>query len=440
LQRIARPSESAGVGAVLAAWVDNTDVNWRKRARALADYLRTGHILENVAVHSALLAQADVLEAEMRTLSNAALRERAAALHQDIAAGLPLYTASPRLFALVREIADRELGLRPFDVQLLAGFALAAGKLVQMQTGEGKTLAAVAPAALHAMRGGGVHVLTFNDYLAGRDATWMRPIYAALGLSVGVVQEGMPIAERRAAYRADITYVTAKEAGFDYLRDGLAYDPAEITHRPLNVALIAQLRRGAHYGLDAERRSAHLTEAGIDQLEAQLACGNLYDLDNLTLLTEVNAALSAMLLRRDADYIVRNGRVELVDEFTGRVADKRQWPDGLQAAIEAREGVRRSARGRVLGQITLQHFLLQYPTLCGMTATAATAADELLAVYGLEVQLASPNRPCIRADLPDLAFTHAEAKLAALCDEVARLHASGQPVLVGTLTVAESEA
>lgn len=428
-----------------------------------------------VSPYQATLAQVNALEPGFVAASDADLHAWAVELHAAVAEAPPDAGTIARLFALVREAARRTLGLRPFDVQILGGLALYDGKIVEMPTGEGKTLAAVAPVALHALRGGGVHVLTFNDYLARRDAEWMGPVYRRLGLRVGVVQEGMPPDERRAAYAADVTYATAKEAGFDFLRDALVLGPGDAVHRPFNVALVdeadsilidearvplvvagsaqaprgeaerlagvaRQLDAGRDYGVDREHRTVHLTDAGLDHAEALLGCGSLHTAENAPLLSELNTALyAAALMRRDVDYIVRHGRVEIVDEFTGRVVEDRHWPDGLQAAIEVKEGVRRSAEGRVLGQITLQHFLKQYPRLCGMTATARPAAEELRSVYDLRVQVIPPNRPCIRSDHPDVVFTHREAKLQALVAEIAAAHAAGRPVLVGTLHVEESE-
>jgi preprotein translocase subunit SecA len=422
------------------------------------------------------LRAVNALADEMRRASDEALRQLAESLRSRVRAGLSLDDAAIPVFALVREVAARTIGLRPYDVQLLGGFALHAGTIVQMSTGEGKTLAAVAPVALNALEGQGVHVLTFNDYLARRDAEWMGPIYRFLGLSVAYIQEGLPSVSRRAAYTADVTYATAKEAGFDLLRDGLVMEPGDLVHRPLHMALIDEadsilideariplviagitseesieperlaaivrkLTPDQHYVLDREAEAAYLTDEGIDRAEMLLACENLYAPESLALLTELNAALyAATLLRRDVDYIVRRGRVEIVDEFTGRVVEDRHWPDGLQAAIEAKEGLTRSAEGRVLGQITMQHFLQQYQRLCGMTATAQAAADELLAVYGLPVLSVPPNRPCVRVDYPDVIFTHREAKQQAVLAEVRQAHESGRPILVGTLTVAESEA
>ena len=378
-------------------------------------------------------------------------------------------------FALAREASRRVLGMRPFDVQVIAGLALHRGKLVEMQTGEGKTLAAVLPAGLNAMTGQGVHILTFNDYLARRDAAWMGPVYRFLGLTVGVIQEDMAIEERRAAYRSDVTYATAKEAGFDFLRMHLSRTPDGLVHRPFNYAIVDEadsilidesrvplviagdrprveaspyriadvvgaLGEGLDWETDEHARNAFLTERGFDRVENELGCGDLHAVENYFLLTEVNQALHARaLLRRDVDYIVRDKRIELVDDFTGRVVDDRRWPDGLQAALEAKESLAIQPGGRILGSITLQHFLRHYTKLSGMTATAQPAAEELELFYGLKVVPIPPNRPCIRRDLQDVVFTHQEAKHDALVEEIGRVHESGRPVLVGTRSVEESE-
>jgi preprotein translocase subunit SecA len=375
----------------------------------------------------------------------------------------------------VREAAARTIGLRPFDEQVIAALALHEGRIVEMATGEGKTLAAVMPAALAALAGAGVHVLTFNDYLARRDAEWMGPVYAFLGLSVGWVQGASTREQRRRAYAADVTYVTAKEAGFDYLRDGLATDPAQPVHRPFHLALVdeadsllidearvplviagrvegrassaermaavvASLEAGRHFDTDEYVRDVELTEPGITRAEEALGCGSLHTEENYALLTELNCALHAhVLLHRDVDYIVRDGRIEIVDELTGRVAEGRHWPDGLQAALEAKEGLARRADGAVLGTVTLQHYLGLYPRLCGMTGTAQDAARELHELYGLRVTVVPTHLPVRRVDHPDLVFTHHQAKEDALVEEIRRVHAEGRPVLVGTLTVAESE-
>ncbi len=378
------------------------------------------------------------------------------------------------VFSLVREAARRTIGLDPHPVQVVAGLAMARGRVAELPTGEGKTLAAVFAATLHGLAGRGVHVLTFNDYLARRDAAWMGPVYRMLGLSVGCIQEGMAAAERRAAYRCDVTYLTAKEAGFDLLRDGVCLEPEHQVHRPLHLALVDEadsilvdeariplviagaaedapdglahiadlahrLSPGADFDIDPGERNIFLTEGGIVRVERELAC-DLFAGDGVVSQAALRNALHAEhLLRRDVDYIVRHGCVELVDELTGRVAENRHWPDGLQAAVEAKEGLRVGSGGTILGSITLQHLLRRYPLICGMTATAVSAADELWDVYGLRVVAVPPNRPCIRVDEADLVFAGRDARDRALVAEIARVHRTARPVLVGTASVEESD-
>ena len=416
----------------------------------------------------------DAYERGIRALPDAALLARATALR---AGGGSRARADVRaeVFALARDAARRALGQRPYDVQVVAALALDRGAVVEMQTGEGKTLTATMPVALRALEGRGAHVLTFNDYLARRDAEWMGPVYRLLGLSVGAVQQGTDAAARRHAYAADITYVTAKEAGFDHLRDQLVARAADRVHRPRVFAvvdeadsllidearvplviagqvsreaplgpalapLMASLEPGVHYSTDEYGRDVELTDAGLARVEGALRCGSLYAEGRQTLLAEVNCALHAqVLLRRDVDYIVRDGRIAIVDEFTGRVMPDRHWPDGLQAALEAKEGLPRRPDGQVLASMTLQRFLRGYTRLCGMTGTARDAADELRAFYGLGVVVIPTHRPLRRMDRADVVFTHRAAKEQAVAAEVAAAHARGRPVLVGTLTVEESE-
>lgn len=378
-------------------------------------------------------------------------------------------------FALVKEAVQRVLGISAYDVQLLGAIAMYKGKLVEMQTGEGKTLAAVFCAYLNALSGKGVHILTFNDYLAKRDAEWMGPVYRFLGLSVGYINEGMTLEKRKMAYNSDITYITAKEAGFDYLRSFLCYSSEEVVQRPFYCAVIDEadsilidearvplviagnmpserddqselaevvsgLKAGIDYDTDEYGRNVHLTDSGIDRIEKALGCGNIFDEENLTLLCEINSALHAeVLLKRDVDYIIRNGKVELVDEFTGRIADKRHWPEGLQKAVEAKEGLCTRLDGRIMSSITLQDFLLQYPKLCGMTATATTSADELMEFYGVDIVTIPTNKKCIRIDLPDVVFSHKDAKYKAIVKEVLLIHRTGRPVLLGTASIEESD-
>jgi len=422
------------------------------------------------------LARITELESAFRRLSDEEILQRSRALHDRARAGQPPIALRNSLFALAREASSRVLGQRPFDEQVLAALALDDGHVVEMQTGEGKTLAGVMPAALNAMTDRGVHVLTFNDYLARRDAEWMGPIYQMLGLSVGWIEQDTPPDRRRAAYHAAITYVTAKEAGFDHLRDLLVMDAADLVHRPFHFALVdeadslmidearvplviagsverhesraprlaelvASLSPGLHFDSDEYGRDIELTEAGIEHVERLLGCGSLHRTENVALLTELNCALHARgLLRRDVDYIVRNDRIEIVDEFTGRVVADRHWPDGLQAALEAKEGLERQPDGRILGSLTLQRFLRGYPRLCGMTGTARDAAAELWQLYGLDVVVIPTHRPMRRVDRDDVVFTHRDAKDRAIVEEIRRVQATGRPILVGTSTVTESEA
>ena len=444
----------------------------------LTDYiqrLRGSSVNADLSRFRAELAAIAAIERETNDVKSEELGARAATLTGRARAGEAPASLRPAVYALARQAARRTIGLHPFDEQVLAALALDNGAVVEMQTGEGKTLAAVMPVALNALTGRGVHVLTFNDYLARRDAEWMGPVYRALGLSVAFVEHGMPAEARRAAYAADITYVTAKEAGFDRLRDLLALTRDEVVHRPFHFALVDEadslmidearvplviagatggvesmapaleavvrsLSPGIHFDSDEYGRDIELTEAGIEHVERVLGRGSLHAPANLALLTELNCALHARaLLRRDRDYIVRDGRIEIVDEFTGRVVTDRHWPDGLQAALEAKEGLVRRDDGRILGSITLQRFLRGYPRLCGMTGTARTAAEELKQVYGLDVTVIPTHRPARRVDRPDAIFATLAAKERAIVNEIRVAHSTGRPVLVGTASVTESE-
>jgi preprotein translocase subunit SecA len=381
----------------------------------------------------------------------------------------------PEVLALTAVVAERVLRLKMFDVQLQGALVLTSGKIAEMQTGEGKTLAAVPAAIWFARTGAGVHVMTVNDYLARRDAQWMSGIYQFLGLSVGHLQQNMPTEDRRRAYACDITYATANEIGFDLLRDSLALYPHEQVQRPFSTALIDEadsilideariplviaggeageqplayqvdrvtrfFRRGRHFTLDEYARNIALTDAGIRAIETSFGRDNLFDEENLPLLTAVQDSLHAhALLFKDVDYLVKDGAIESVDEFKGRIAENRRWPAGLHTAIEAKEGLALKTQGRILGSITLQNLISLYPMVCGMTGTAATQAQELRLVYGLEVEVIPTNRPMIRTDLPDRVYGNKSDKERAVLQEIRRLHASGQPVLVGTRSVEESE-
>jgi len=395
---------------------------------------------------------------------------------KSVARGMPRDADVIETFALAAVIAARVLGLQMFDVQLRGALAMHRGQIAEMQTGEGKTLAAVPAAVWYARQGRGAHVLTANDYLARRDGAWMRGIYDWFGLSAGHISQDMPAADRRAAYRCDVTYATANEVGFDYLRDGLARSAEEMVQRPFAFAVIdeadsilldeartplviaggvdedsalayrvdpvvAGLEPHLHYTLDEFARNAQLTDAGIERVEASLGCGSLFDEHNLRILTATEDALHAhALLRRDVDYVVKKGSIELVDEFKGRIAQNRRWPAGLHSAVEAKERVRLKAQGRILGSITVQSLVGMYERICGMTGTAATQAEEFRRVYKLPVKAIPTNRPVIRKDLPDAVFADNAARNEAVVAEIRKVHQTGRPILVGTASVEQSEA
>jgi preprotein translocase subunit SecA len=379
------------------------------------------------------------------------------------------------VLAVTAAVAARVLGLVMFDVQLQGALVLAGGKIGEMQTGEGKTLAAVPAIVSYAKEGRGIHVLTVNDYLAWRDAQWMGPIYDFFGLSVGYIQQGMSVEERQRAYSCNVTYATPNEVGFDYLRDQLALRPNEQVHRPFAVALIDEadsilidearlplviaggesdrvplahrvdhlvrrFRRSLHHTLDEYGRNVALTEAGIQEVERAFECQNLFAAESSQLLEAVQNSLHAhVLLRQDVDYLVQDWEIKSVDEFKGRIVRERRWPASLQTAIEVKEGVTPRAQGRILGSITMENLIGLYPKICGMTGTAATQADEFHEIYGLEVEIIPTNRPVIRVDYPDVIFNTKQQKERAVIEEICRLHQTGRPVLVGTVSVEESE-
>ena len=409
----------------------------------------------------------------------AAIRKRQTAFAEfDGAALRRAFTEADDLLDVVAAVAvaaARVLNQRMFDVQLQGALALARGRIAEMQTGEGKTLACTSAVAWYARQHRGVHVMTVNDYLARRDARWMGGIYELLGLSVGCIQQTMGTGERRRAYACDITYATANEIGFDSLRDQIALRPDEQVHRPFHAAVIdeadsilideariplilaggeegeevlarrvdpivRQFQPGVHFQLDEYGRNISLAEEGIRTLEQLLRCGNLFTESNLALYTAIHNAIHAnFLLRRNVDYVVKHEAIESVDEFKGRIAPDRRWPAGLHTAIEAKERVPFRGQGRVLGSMTMQNLVALYPKICGMTGTAATQAREFQTFYNLDVEVIPTNRPVIRTDLADVVFPSKHAKQKAVVDEIRRVHATGQPILVGTASVEESE-
>jgi preprotein translocase subunit SecA len=376
--------------------------------------------------------------------------------------------------AVGREAAVRAVGERPYDVQLLATLVMLDGHVAEMATGEGKTLAGALAAARYALSGRSVHVASVNDYLARRDAEWMGPVYELLGVTVGCIGQESTPEQRRAAYAAQVTYAPVSEIGFDVLRDRLAADVADLVTQPPDVLLIDEadsvlidealvplvlagavgagdadlemaeivggLRPGLHYETDDESRNVQLTEAGARAAEDALGGIDLYASDQLATLTRINVALHARaLLRRDVDYIVRDGRVHLISASRGRVAQLQRWPDGLQAAVEAKEAIAASDSGEILDSITVESLVRRYPRVCGMTGTAVTVGEELRQFYEIEVAVIPRDRPCVREDQPDRLYATLSQKEKSVVAEVTAAHLAGRPVLIGTLDIAESE-
>jgi preprotein translocase subunit SecA len=412
-----------------------------------------------------LLPQIEAREPDLEGLSDAEFTELAGEASEVV-----------EICAIGREAARRALDQRAYDVQLLGVMSLLAGEVAEMATGEGKTLAATIAAYGHVRRGNGpVHVLTVNDYLARRDAEWMAPVYDLLGLTVGWVTEASSREERKEAYERDVTYASVSEAGFDYLRDQLVTDLEDRVQQPLATAIVDEadsilidearvpmvlagavpgerdevhaaamivrsLLAGKHYEVAEDGRSVAFTAEGLEEVEERLGGIDLFDKEHESHLSAVNVALHAhALLHRDIDYIVRDGAVELVDEMRGRVAQRRRLPDGLQAAVEAKEGLNTTAEGEVLGTITVQGFIALYRIKCGMTATAVHVGEQLREFFKLEVAAIPSNTPCIRIDEPDRIYATREEKDEAMVEEIAASHREGRPVLIGTLDVKESE-
>ena len=386
---------------------------------------------------------------------------------------------APQFLAIAREAAERSTGLRPFDVQLLGALRMMAGDVIEMGTGEGKTLSGAIAAAGYALAGRNVHVVTINDYLARRDAEWVGPLIEAMGLTVGWITAESTRAERRDAYQCDVTYASVNEIGFDVLRDQLVTDVADLVSPNPDVAIIDEadsvlvdealvplvLAGTSHretpkleivrlvgqlvsdrdadryFATDDDSRNVHLTDAGARRLEKALGGIDLYAEENVaTTLTEVNVALHAhVLLQRDVHYIVRDGAVQLINASRGRIAALQRWPDGLQAAVEAKEGIETTETGEVLDTITVQALINRYPTVCGMTGTALAAGEQLRQFYKLAVSPIPPNAPNVRVDEPDRVYITTAAKNEAIIDHIIEIHATGQPILVGTQDVAESE-
>lgn len=437
---------------------------------------------------SKTVAQINALEESIARLPDAQLQSKTAEFRQRLAEGTTLDALLPEAFAVAREASKRVMGMRHFDVQLMGGMVLHQGKIAEMRTGEGKTLVGTLPVYLNALAGKGVHVVTVNDYLARRDANWMQPLYEYLGLSVGIVMHGQDTQTKRAAYAADISYGTNNEFGFDYLRDNMAFSAGEKVQRGLNFAIIDEVdsilideartpliisgstdenvdlyiavnklvprlvRQEKEDGpgdfwVDEKVRQVYLNEAGHEKIEELLvgagllkANESLYDAANIQLMHHVNAALRAHhLYAKDVAYIVSEGKVVIVDEFTGRTMPGRRWSDGLHQAIEAKEGLQIQSENQTLASITFQNYFRLYDKLGGMTGTADTEAAEFMQIYGLEVLVIPTHRPMIRKDLADKVYMSKREKFQAIVEDIKDCYGRGQPVLVGTTSIENSE-
>ncbi len=417
----------------------------------------------------------NVFEPDIEKLSDEELQAKTGEFRERLANGETLDDILSEAFAVVREASKRTLGMRPFDVQVMGGIVLHEGKIPEMKTGEGKTLAATMPVYLNALEGKGVHVVTVNDYLAKRDATWMGEVYEFLGLNVGLIQDYMGSEERRVAYGADITYGTNSQFGFDYLRDNIATSVENLVQKKPNYAIVDEvdsilideartpliisglpekaaetyhrfavivprLKEGEDYEVDEKKRQVAPTESGVEKVEKFLGVENLYDDVNTNLVNHLNQALKAhTLFHKDIEYIVRDGRAFIVDEFTGRVLEGRRYSEGLHQAIEAKEGVSIEEENQTVATITIQNYFRQYDKLAGMTGTAATEADEFMHIYKMAVVSVPTHKDMVRNDKDDLVYKTRKAKYDSVADDIVERHEKGQPVLVGTVSVEVSE-
>ncbi len=414
-------------------------------------------------------------ESALKKLSDSSLANKTNEFKARLAKGETLDDILPDAFAVIREASRRVLGMRQFDVQLIGGIILHRGNIAEMGTGEGKTLVATAPVYLNALEGKGAHVITVNDYLAKRDSEWMGQVYKFLGLSVGLIVHDLDFEQRKIAYNSDITYGTNNEFGFDYLRDNMVSSLDQMVQRPLHYCLIdevdsilideartpliisgpgqkstdnyyvmsklvPQLKLGEDYTIDEKQKTVAPTEVGVSKMEKMLKVDNLYDTDNLELNHLFVQALRAQaMMERDRDYVVKDGEVVIVDEFTGRLMYGRRYSDGLHQAIEAKEGLQVQRESQTLATITFQNYFRMYDKLAGMTGTAKTEEQEFIKIYGLEVFQVPTNRPVQRKDLPDVIFKTKRGKYRAVVREIERRHATGQPMLIGTTSIEQSE-
>jgi preprotein translocase subunit SecA len=422
-----------------------------------------------------LVDEINRFEPAVKKLSDEELKAKTAYFKEKLANGASLDDILTEAFAVVREAARRTVEMRPFDAQLVGGIVLHEGKIAEMKTGEGKTLAATMPLYLNTLTGKGAQLVTVNDYLARRDASWMGPIYNFLGLSVGVIVHGLTDEERRKAYHCDIIYGTNNEFGFDYLRDNMKFTLEDYVQRDFHYAIVDEvdsilideartpliisgpseestdkyyrinqiipgLRRETDYTIDEKARTVVLTEEGVARVEKALKVENLFDARNIELLHHVNQALKAhTLFRRDVDYVVKDGEVLIVDEFTGRLMPGRRYSEGLHQALEAKENVKIERENQTLASVTFQNYFRMYEKLAGMTGTADTEASEFKEIYGLEVMVIPTNMPMVRTDHSDVIYRTEKEKYDAAIEEIQELHKQGRPVLVGTISIEHSE-
>jgi len=442
--------------------------------RHALDYLLGQTNTQQLTRYKRELAGVNGFADEMKSLPDDGLRSRSSELRRRLQDGESKQDIRVETFALVREVAERAVDMRPFDVQIVGALALDDRRIAEMQTGEGKTLVATLPATLNAFVGR-VHVVTVNDYLARRDREWMGPIYEFLGLTVGLLQDGMDPADRKVAYKADITYGTNNQFGFDYLRDNMVLTSDRKVQGPLDFAIVDEIdnilideartpliisgstaealdryrkfaalsrrfRQDTDFEIDEESRRLTLTDEGIHKAEQALSIENLFAPEHTETLHHIETALRALqLFHKEQHYIVKDGRVMIVDDFTGRLMPDRRYSDGLHQALEAKEGLRIQRESQTLAQITLQHYFQLYRGLCGMTGTAKTEEEEFKQIYGLPVLVIPTNRPLRREALPDRIFRTQKAAFEAIADEVAGLHEQGRPVLLGTNSIEKSE-
>jgi len=417
----------------------------------------------------------NALEQQMSSLTDEQLAAKTPEFRERLERGESLDSMLPEVFAVVREAGKRTLGMRHFDVQIMGGQVLYEGRISEMKTGEGKTLVATLPLYARALEGRGAHLVTVNDYLVRRDAEWMGAIYNTLGLTVGIIQHDMEPAARRAAYASDVTYVTNNEVGFDYLRDNMAWQVEDMVQRDLYFALvdevdsilideartpliisgqgteptelyekfaqiIPRLKKDEDYTVDEKAHAVPITESGVAKVEKMLGIQNLYDQRNIELAHQLNAALKAWnLFHRDQQYIIKEGEVVIVDEFTGRLMYGRRYSDGIHQAIEAKEGIKVRSEDQTLATITFQNYFRLYDRLAGMTGTAKTEEREFRDIYGLDVVVIPTNKPMIRKDNSDIVFKTEKAKFSAVLDDIISEHKKGRPVLVGTRSIEKSE-